>query len=405
MAKQEQTDLNGAHVVLTAFYKRHELTKLCYTELARQKEKFGFEVVAVGSEDKSSRKIAESFNFDYVEHENTPLGKKFNAGLKHIMDKYTNFGGVIVMGSDNIAKDELFEKYVGIDGNRVELYGPAKMVYFSTRTYRSSIVELHETWGAGRLYTKALIQKLQNKLWSDKINKGLDTFARGMCERVGCEMVRFEDPIVLDIKHELNLTSHKIVDAGRFLKEANAINMFPIIEQAKKLIAPKEPTQIRMGKNKNKNMARVKYLKDAAGIQKGTEKTLRYRIAVALEKEGIIKILRDNKEEKETVKEVVKETKKESVEETVIENADTGEELIEAFEEVEEETETTEEDCNEEDEECDCPDKEDCGCGKTDEQRYMEMKNVELKEICKERGYPIPHNARKAELVALILRR
>lgn len=288
----EKVDCGGLPIILTVFYKRVELTTLCFEELKRQSELFGLNVVAVGSEGDSSSALAESFGFHYVEAENNPLGKKFNAGSLAILDEYENFSGIIVIGSDDFVKDELFEKFRSIDGLNKALYGPTRMVYYSSTTLRSSVVPLNQTWGAGRLYTFGVVDALDGKLWSDKINKGLDTYAMSRCMNAGAEVIGFDDLIVMDVKHELNITSPKIVDAGRFMKEAELLALFPIIETIKKLTSSKEDKQIRMKKNKSRRaMVRVKYLKDAAGVKKGTEKTIRWRIASALKKEGIVSIL------------------------------------------------------------------------------------------------------------------
>jgi len=80
--------------VIVPFYKRKELTKLCFKELLRQKNKFGFDVYVCGD----NEEIIPN-EFKNVMCNNIPLGNKLNTLLKST--QIGNYDGVLIVGSDD----------------------------------------------------------------------------------------------------------------------------------------------------------------------------------------------------------------------------------------------------------------------------------------------------------------
>lgn len=66
-------------------------------------------LVAVGSEGEESRKLAEEHGWDYVEHENQPLGAKLNAGFARC--RALGVDAVVAHGSDDFADPALIVEW------------------------------------------------------------------------------------------------------------------------------------------------------------------------------------------------------------------------------------------------------------------------------------------------------
>ena len=98
------------------FYQRHDLTRLTVAWNRARFEEAGCEVVIVltGSDGKKSEQLAKQLGCQYLEHENHPLGAKFNAGIAALRGEDLDF--VVWIGSD----DFLSQAYVDFVVKKME---------------------------------------------------------------------------------------------------------------------------------------------------------------------------------------------------------------------------------------------------------------------------------------------
>lgn len=197
--------------VVVPFYKRPELTKLCFKMLRDQSKRLGFDVIVAGSEGEESKKLARGFK--YIEVENQPLGRKLNALIKECRD----YDGVIIMGSDDFMSDSIIEMYQDIDCSK-----PVYYVFDDVYVYSAKYKEVRSGLdyknrpsgcGIGRMYTKKSLEMLNYLIWDNTRAKGLDADAARRCASKGItpEWVELGDHFLIDAKVEDNITSHDVV--------------------------------------------------------------------------------------------------------------------------------------------------------------------------------------------------
>ena len=72
--------------LITAVWKRHELTDLVLNRFKSIKneiaDEINLELIAVGSEGTASRQLCEKHGFTYIEQDNMPLNRKYNAASR-----------------------------------------------------------------------------------------------------------------------------------------------------------------------------------------------------------------------------------------------------------------------------------------------------------------------------------
>ena len=179
--------------ILTALWKRNELSKLVLSHYRRMAERMSgtldIELVAVGSDEESER-IADELNVEYVHHPNNPLSEKWGRGLEECM----NFNPDVVMtvGSDDLISDStlvsLCQKVsegrmvVGIKDMYIIDQNDRTLNYW--RGYSGN--RDNETIGMARCYSKEILEKIDFNLWKGhQVNKGLDRIATSVVSQYG----------------------------------------------------------------------------------------------------------------------------------------------------------------------------------------------------------------------------
>ena len=155
-------------IVLTCVHGRHETVKKCLREN-------NIETVAVFStvEDGLMLKGMDVDNIFY--HQNKPLSYKWNYGIKMLKD--IDFDHVIILGSDDYFNNDFLE-YVKQEAPKYDLLG-FKDIYFKQdhNTYYWSGYECKrqgEPIGAGRVYSKDFLERINYNLFPIARDKGLD---------------------------------------------------------------------------------------------------------------------------------------------------------------------------------------------------------------------------------------
>jgi hypothetical protein len=250
-------------VIIIPFYKRHEITSLCFEYLQSQKERLKFfDVITCGSEGELSKELAESYGFKYVECANNPVSEKNN----YLIQQTKGYKAVIILGSDDFLTDETLLSYKDLDLDTFDVYGFEYCHFYDVKSKGLYLFQSKgQTVGAGRVYTKKLLEAINYDLWSRPQNKGLDYLALKKAFAFGKEVIIKGD--VLDVKHELNITSHEIKEMCETLDilEIEKFNVPKVLELQEATVK-----QIIMSKEKNKSAKlKVRILKDIYDYKEG----------------------------------------------------------------------------------------------------------------------------------------
>lgn len=173
--------------VIVAMWQRHELARLMLDSLAAQAQRLAkrmqLSVVVAGSEQGVSRRIAANRGAIYVEVENRPLGRKWQAALRRA--RRLEPTGVMVLGSDNIVNDELLRARAAMLEMGVDYtgfldayqYNPHHRTLIHWNGYKSrpgKISREGEPIGSSRTFSARLLDKLAWSIWNEDACRGLD---------------------------------------------------------------------------------------------------------------------------------------------------------------------------------------------------------------------------------------
>ncbi len=159
-------------LIVTTLHKRPELTKIVLDYYKTLQFKYGFQLLACGSED-ADRQLAFKCGWNYVNADNKPLAQKHNALFKEA-SRYSH-DAIMLIGSDDLVSEEIIKYYqqtfshetefvVGF--NTLHFYSIEKneLIYFkgypNDHTHRI-------TMGAGRLFPKWVLEKMDYNLWNE----------------------------------------------------------------------------------------------------------------------------------------------------------------------------------------------------------------------------------------------
>lgn len=192
-------------LIYLAVWKRPEITELCFKGIERLRKHPDYEIqaLAVISEEEMIP-LCESHEIKWVMHENLPLGKKKNFGLQEA--KNVEFDYLMEIGSDDLILNELLDDYKQHLGK--DFFGVQDVAYINTDGGECRRLRSKSTYGAGRMISRAVLEKANWKLWTDKIDIGLDNNSVFNLQRLGVAYDKtkpMEFPGVVDIKSQVNL--------------------------------------------------------------------------------------------------------------------------------------------------------------------------------------------------------
>jgi len=192
-------------LVFLAVWKRPYITEICFTGIKRMKTHPDYEInaLAVISEPEMIP-LCEKYGIDWVMHDNNPLGAKKNFGLQKA--KEFDFDFLMEIGSDDLILNELLTHYLpylkfGFIGVKDVAYLDSS--YGECRRHISK-----STYGAGRVISRSILEKMGWKLWKEELNKGLDNNSVLNLALIGFNYTQvhpLEFPCILDIKSEVNI--------------------------------------------------------------------------------------------------------------------------------------------------------------------------------------------------------
>tara|TARA_B100000678_G_C18102405_1_gene459357 strand:- start:42 stop:833 length:792 start_codon:yes stop_codon:yes gene_type:complete len=181
--------------LITAVWKRHELTDLVLNRFRSIKDELAdtidLELIAVGSEGDTSRQLCENHGFTYVEHDNMPLNRKYNAASR--LTEATDPDAVYRIDSDDwITSDAITNSLKMIDEGHLAV-GLLDLYFMDLISFRlgrwpgySFLNHKKRMWawrnkgktvGVGRCFSRELMDELGWEIWDQEpeLSKWLDT--------------------------------------------------------------------------------------------------------------------------------------------------------------------------------------------------------------------------------------
>lgn len=201
--------------LIVAIYKRHDLEKIVLDRFRKQSKKFGFDIIVAGSEGDSSKKIAKGCH--YIEVENSPLSNKHNAML--VKAKELDVDGVVLMGSDDMVSDSYFDWIYSLSKDEKHIQGLKDIYFYSvaskTLHYWHGYRNKTQSAGAGRFFSRWVLDEMNWKLWKEGLEKGLDNNCTRRLLQKGIKdksvSMSDKDLFLVDIKHSRSITSEAII--------------------------------------------------------------------------------------------------------------------------------------------------------------------------------------------------
>lgn len=157
--------------VLSAMYGRHKVVELALASWRKE----GLDPIMVVSNDED-KGFCEEKNIKWIESPNQPLGDKWQSGVDYIKDN-VECDAVLMLGSDDLIEGS--DNYIKYLEDGYEFIGLGDVFIKDTLTGRVKHWQGYtnkrkgESAGAGRCFSRSLLDKLDWKLW-EGLTKGLD---------------------------------------------------------------------------------------------------------------------------------------------------------------------------------------------------------------------------------------
>ena len=194
-------------LIYLAVWRRPEITKLCFIGINRLKKHPLYDITsfAVISEPEMIP-LCEEYGIKWVMHQNYPLGKKKNYGLK-ACSQY-DFDYLMEIGSDDLITNQMLNHYLKYF-DKYDFFGISDVVYVESETGECRrLSNKATTYGAGRIIKREILEELNWKIWSDDLNRGLDNDSIRRIESKGYKFHKtepMEEPGLIDIKSNENI--------------------------------------------------------------------------------------------------------------------------------------------------------------------------------------------------------
>ncbi len=175
---------------------------------------FPIEAFAVISEE-SMIPLCEKYDIDYCFYKNEPLGEKKNFGLSEAYKK--DFDYLIEIGSDDLLKNEYLEEISKHLGSH-DIMTINNFAYLNSEDGECRIYKSKTRFGIGRVISKSLLSKVGTKLWTDKLNQGMDNDSSHFFIRRGIldKRVISDKPLAIDIKSDVNINAFNYLNGIPF---------------------------------------------------------------------------------------------------------------------------------------------------------------------------------------------
>jgi len=169
-------DIKVNPLIATVIWGRFDLFKI----FVKHYQQFGFDILVIGSEGKSSRDLCENLGCIYIEHPNTPLTKKFNKRVEYFM-KHKEYTHLFMVGSDDFLDKKGMElllrhskTYDIVQWNDIYYYNMVTNETIYSYGYKGTRRN-GEPLAPGRCISRKVIEKLNGSLWGVNTNSSPDS--------------------------------------------------------------------------------------------------------------------------------------------------------------------------------------------------------------------------------------
>ncbi len=197
-------------LIYLAVWQRPEITEICFMGINRLKNAgvFPIEAFAVISEE-SMIPLCEKYGIKYCMHENLPVGRKKNYGLRESLKLEWDY--LVEIGSDDVLYNsylEVIKEHIG----QWDLLTINNMIFLDSISgeclnYKTNQMSTQgRVIGMGRVISRKAIEKIGD-LWSDKQNRGLDKESWFKIQFNGFrgKQIQTDFPLGIDIKSDVNI--------------------------------------------------------------------------------------------------------------------------------------------------------------------------------------------------------
>jgi len=188
-------------VILTCIHGRHDVASLMlkhHTELAaglRESCGWDFQLAAVMSPDDAAAMspVCEVLGVRWWTHQNEPVSVKWQAGLAFVRESFPAADAVMIIGSDDFMSVAYMTQCASAIAYRHSLgFGPDRCWMLSAATGRLGLWRrpvdrgIHGIpCGAGRTFSRELLDCVNWRLWRGNKNTGLDTLCSNRLRKLG----------------------------------------------------------------------------------------------------------------------------------------------------------------------------------------------------------------------------
>ena len=240
-------------------WKRRRITRLCYEGLQRvykaaPKELTFITLITVSNDE--DEELTRQYNFETYRTENKPVGRKFNAGLLHALEKYS-FDYILQLNSDDLLSTDFWKLFERPLTDVMPFFGVDRVYFYDSAT--GDIREFLYTLGCGiRFIRRDVIEQSAFDgdqwlgLWPDELNAGLDHASEENINRRGNYaqyLIRnkaVQRPVVVDIKSDVNIHPFSEFKHAKRLTpahRADVLRRFPELKELEYATPTKETTK------------------------------------------------------------------------------------------------------------------------------------------------------------------
>lgn len=171
--------------IVTCVYKRHRLAEVVLGTYRRLQAALAnvaaIDLLAVGSEGATSRRLCEDAGFDYVEFPNSPLSRKWNEAVRQA--RRYDPDAVVIVGSDDVISPALLRSYCTELRRGHLLFGVRDLHFFDVRSARLGYWPGYQTIdsarvgdpiGFGRCIARPILQRTGWNLWPSELRLDRD---------------------------------------------------------------------------------------------------------------------------------------------------------------------------------------------------------------------------------------
>jgi len=191
-----------------AVWKRPEITELCFLGIQRLKTHPSFDISAFAViSEVEMIPLCEKYDIDWIITENLPLGRKKNFGLRQLA--HYDFDFMMEIGSDDLVTNNLLTQYLPYF-EKYDFFGISDAAYIESENGECRrLISDKSTYGAGRVISKDLLEKMEYQIWASGLNRGLDNNSvLNIKQKTDVDYVKvspMDEPGIIDVKSEENI--------------------------------------------------------------------------------------------------------------------------------------------------------------------------------------------------------